>query len=205
LVERRLQRADAQQELGSASFAYTVQPGDTLAKIAQTYLGDRYRFYILAKYNSIANPSRLLGGQVIRIPGQAPKPVAAAPPRPQETTPPHAEPPTSPRRKEAERFHAEGLKQLGGGNLESAYEAFNSAANRDPTFEAAQQQREAARRELVTRYQREANTAFQRQELDGAIRKWDQVLALEPDNDVARLRKAQALDLKEKLQKLPSK
>jgi tetratricopeptide (TPR) repeat protein len=200
-------RADAQQELGVASFPYTVQAGDTLAKVAQAYLGDRYRFYILAKYNGISNPSRLLAGQVIRIPGQPPaRPAAAVPPKPApEATPPPPEAPVSARRKEAERFYAEGLKHRQGGNVEAAYESFSSAESRDPSFEPASQQREAAKRELVARYQREANSAFQRQDLDGAIRKWDQVLALDPGHDVARLRKAQALDLKQRLEKLPSK
>jgi tetratricopeptide (TPR) repeat protein len=198
-------RADAQQELGAANFPYTVQPGDTLAKIAQAHLGDRYRFYILAKYNGIANPSRLLVGQVIRIPGQAPKPppaVAAAKP---PAEPPPAEPPVPARRKEAERYYAEGLAHRKNGNLEGAYESFGAAASRDPTYEAAAQQRDAVKRELIGRYQREANTAFQRQDLDGAIRKWDQVLALDPNNETARLRKAQALDLKLKLEKVPAK
>jgi LysM repeat protein len=63
--------ADAQKELGPAFFRYTVQRDDSLSKLAQQYLGDRLRFYILAKYNDMANPSRLAAGQVIKIPGKA--------------------------------------------------------------------------------------------------------------------------------------
>ena len=58
-------RADAQKELGPVFFRYTVQKDDTLSKLAQQYLGDRYRFYLLAKYNgnlaaenSVAYPFR---------------------------------------------------------------------------------------------------------------------------------------------------
>jgi LysM repeat protein len=82
-------KADAQAELGSTFFRYTVQRDDSLSKLAQTYLGDRFRFYILAKYNEISNPSRLSAGQVIKIPGKGPiaPPVTArpAPTKPPET------------------------------------------------------------------------------------------------------------------------
>src|SRR5207344_576811 len=73
-------KADPQKELGAVSFRYTVQRDDSMSKLAQQYLGDRFRFYILAKYNDIHNPSRLGAGQVIKIPGRAPPP-GAAPPR----------------------------------------------------------------------------------------------------------------------------
>ena len=56
-------RADAQKELGAVFFRYTVQRDDTLSKLAQQYLGDRFRFYILAKYNDITNPSRCRRGR----------------------------------------------------------------------------------------------------------------------------------------------
>ena len=69
--------ADAQKELGATFFRYTVQKDDSLSKLAAQYMGDRFRFYILAKYNDIANPSRLAAGQVIKIPGRAPPPGAA--------------------------------------------------------------------------------------------------------------------------------
>src|SRR5580765_6410691 len=76
--------ADAQKELGPVFFRYTVQRDDSLSKLAQSYLGDRFRFYILAKYNDMANPSRLAAGQVIKIPGKAQPapPPTAAPARP---------------------------------------------------------------------------------------------------------------------------
>ena len=63
-------KADAQKELGAVFFRYTVQRDDSLSKLAQQYLGDRFRFYILAKYNDIQNPSRLSAGQVIKLPGK---------------------------------------------------------------------------------------------------------------------------------------
>src|SRR4029078_2891994 len=73
--------ADAQKELGAQFFRYTVQRDDSLSKLAQQYLGDRFRFYILAKYNDMASPNKLAAGQLIKIPARAPAtpPAAAAP------------------------------------------------------------------------------------------------------------------------------
>lgn len=76
--------------LGSRHFLYTVQPSDTLSKIAQRFLGDLYQFYILARYNNIQNPSQLEVGTVIKVPGNAPAPapVSPVPPSPPESPPP---------------------------------------------------------------------------------------------------------------------
>ncbi len=83
--------ADPRQALGEESFAYTVQPGESLSRIAQRFVGDKYQFYLLARYNGIDSPNRLRAGQVIQVPGIAPPsvPVPAA-----DTEPPrvHAKP-----------------------------------------------------------------------------------------------------------------
>ena len=51
-------RADPQKELGTVFFRYTVQRDDSMSKLAQQFLGDRFKFYILARYNDIAIPSK---------------------------------------------------------------------------------------------------------------------------------------------------
>lgn len=67
--------------LGRESFAYRVQPGESLWIIARTYLKDAYLFYALARYNGIKVPRLLADGQVIRVPGKAPAaPVSPAAP-----------------------------------------------------------------------------------------------------------------------------
>lgn len=68
--------------LGRESYMYRVQPGETLSRIAQRFMGDVHLFYILARYNDIKVPKLLSGGQLVRIPGKAPPaaPVANAPP-----------------------------------------------------------------------------------------------------------------------------
>jgi Tfp pilus assembly protein PilF len=172
-------QADAQQALGAKSFAYTVQSGDSLSKLAERFLGDKMRFYILAKYNGIANPSKLAAGQVVKIPGtKPPSPPQAQPARPKEPS------------KGAELTKPPGP---------AAKTPEPSASERE---QAERNERE--RQALVQRYNREAMAAYHKQDLDTAIKKWDQVLQLDPDNETAKYSRARALDLKERLQKFPA-
>lgn len=60
------------------SFKYTVADGDTLSKIAEKFLNDRFRFYSLAKFNQIENPSLVKPGEVIMIPGTGPGNIESA-------------------------------------------------------------------------------------------------------------------------------
>lgn len=201
-------KADPQKELGTVFFRYTVQRDDSLSKLAQQYMGDRFRFHILAKYNDITNPSKLAAGQVIKIPGRQPA-AGAAPPRP--VAPVVAEPPVPEEAAKAAapevntpRSASLALMQQGAdlqkaGNLEGAYDAYREAALRDPANRDAATQRDASRNSLARRYEREAAQAFQRQNLDDAINKWDRVLALEPSNQKAKLERERAIDLRKKL------
>lgn len=207
--------ADPEKELGSVFFRYTVQRDDSMSKLAQLYLGDRFRFYILARYNEMANPSRLAAGQVIKIPGKgpiAPPPTTARPgarpadaaPTPPTTPPPEVvtkvePPPESASQQDAKAHYQKGLALQKSGNLEGAYAAFNDAAKRDPNNRDAATQRDATKRELIRRYDREAVQAFQRQNLDLAIARWTSLLELDPNNQKAKLERERATDLKRRM------
>jgi len=198
-------RADPQKELGAVFFRYTLQRDDSLSKIAQQYMGDRYKFHILAKYNDIANPSKVAAGQVIKVPGRAPPPGAPKPPAPAPAPEPAdeaakaASPETATPRSASMQLMQQGADLTKAGNLEGAYDAYREAALRDPGNRDAVAQRDATRGQLARRYEREAAQAFQRQNLDEAINKWDRVLALEPGNQKAKLERERAIDLRKKL------
>ena len=200
--------ADAQTELGKDFFRYTVQRDDSMSKLAQQYLGDRFRFYILAKYNDIQNPSRLASGQVIKIPGKQRAPAGGATAAPAQRVAPAADVPdeaakavieTPTPRTASMELMQQGIDMQRAGNLEGAYDAFREAALRDPGNRDAIQQRDGARRALAQKYEREATQAFQRQNLDESISKWDRVLALEPANQKAKLERERAIDLRKKM------
>jgi tetratricopeptide (TPR) repeat protein len=198
-------KADPQKELGATFFRYTVQRDDSLSKIAQQYLGDRYKFHILAKYNDISNPSKLTAGQVIKVPGRAPapgtpKPAAPVPPpEPTDEAAKAASPESATPRTASMQLMQQGADLAKAGNLEGAYDAYREAALRDPGNRDAATQRDNVRGQLARRYEREAAQAFQRQNLDEAINKWDRVLALEPNNQKAKLERERAIDLRKRL------
>lgn len=162
--------------LGRESFAYRVQSGETLSRIAQRFLNDLQLFYILARYNNIKVPKSLAEGQTIRIPGKAPPATApaaatAAPmpaplplPAPAAAAPAPVASPTTP----------------------------------EPAATTPAQQRT----ESIARHTRDARSAFARQDLDGAIRSWDEVLKLDPGNRTAFLEKEKVMGLRDKLRKL---
>jgi LysM repeat protein len=185
-------KADAQKELGPTFFRYTVQKDDSLSKIAQAYMGDRFKFYILAKYNDITNPNRLAAGQVIKVPGKAPPPAARTPP-------PAAAAPEAAPAKVASSAMQQGMAQQKSGNLEAAYASFSEAARNEPGNKDAILQRDSTKVALLRKYDREAQQAYQRQNLDLAIKKWDQILELDPNNQKAKLERERAVELKKKM------
>ena len=162
--------------LGRESFSYRVQPGESLSKIAGRFLNDVHQFYVLARYNDIKVPRQLAGGQMIRVPGKAPPPSAPPPPAP---APAPAAPPVPAPPKPAPP------------PAPTAPEPSNDAALQ------AQRQKEA-----INRHTRAARAAFAKQDLNGAIRSWDSVLELDPNNRTAQLERQKAIDLKEKLTKV---
>jgi len=66
--------ADPIAMLGSENWKYTVQKGESLSIIAGRYLNDTLKFFALARYNGMDNPSQLQVGEVIRVPGREPPP-----------------------------------------------------------------------------------------------------------------------------------
>lgn len=74
--------SDPTARLGAISYDYIVRRGDSLSKIAEAHLGDQMEFYSLAKYNGLSDPTALLPGTRLRIPGEKPKAAKTSPPSP---------------------------------------------------------------------------------------------------------------------------
>lgn len=133
---------DPQAILGAKSFAYTARAGDSFASLAQRFLGNRDKFFVLARYNGMDDPSKLEAGKVLRIPGEEPRP--APPPKPRATPPaattpkpapvaPTARPATpaaNPTR--ARQLRAQGLAALNRGQVDSAVVLLHQATAADP-------------------------------------------------------------------------
>ncbi len=165
--------------LGRESFAYRVQPGESLSSIAKRFINnDPYSFYALARYNKITVPKSLAGGQVIRVPGrgpalQTPTPTTATPAPPPPVATPTPAPPPPP-----------------------AVVQAPSDVDKLQAEMAAKRKRE----ESIANFTKAARAAFAKQDLDGAIRNWDSVLKLDPDNNNAQLERRRSVELKKKLE-----
>ena len=85
------------------------------------------------------------------------------------------------------------------GNLEGAYDAFREAAVRDPGNRTPHCSATPRGRRWRGVTSARPTQAFQRQNLDEAISKWDRVLALEPNNQKAKLERERAIDLRKKM------
>lgn len=171
--------------LGRESFSYRVQPGESLSRIAQRFMNDVHLFYILARYNDIKVPRQLAGGQTIRVPGKAPPPSALAPapaPAPKAPSPPAPAPAPAPAPTPAPAPVP----------VPPPAPAEAPAPNADAKAKA----------DAINRHTRAARSAFAKQDLNGAIRSWDAVLELDPDNRTAQLERQKAIDLKDKLTKV---
>lgn len=194
-----------EEELGAAHFDYVIQVGDSISKIAERFLGDRLRFYILARYNGIANPNRIAVGQVIKIPGTASRTAPSVPvvPKPVTVKPAATKPPVrtdigSPATPPAPLSHATDNPTP---PAPAPAIAPTVATPRPPPVV----DESAKRSDQAKRYNQEALAAFHRQDLDTAIRKWALVIELEPDNESARLNRAKAIDLKARIAKFPKR
>ncbi len=199
--------------LGREYFSYTVRQGDTLALLAQRYLGgDPYLFYILARYNDIKVPKQLSAGQVIRIPGKAPAreatptparepspapaPAPPAPPAPAPVPVP-VPPPPPPAPTQGELAMRDGVAAERAGDLPRALAAYRKADGLGQSDAAGKA--EQVRQLLVARYTVAARNAFTKQDLAGAVANWQRVLDLDPGNATARSEQDRARVLQEKL------
>lgn len=175
--------ADPMTTLGRDSTAYAVQSGETLGRIAQRALGDSCEFYLLARYNQIRVPKQVAVGQVLRIPGKVAlgSPDAASSRRPAPAPVPVPESVAAPA--------ASTPPPASPAVIEAATKPASSATSTNVKTE-------------IDRHHRAAQAAFRRQDLATAIKEWGRVLELDPNNELARVRRQEAIDLERRLKQV---
>ncbi|MGJ8680204.1 MAG: LysM peptidoglycan-binding domain-containing protein [Paraglaciecola sp.] len=272
-------------------FTVDLTSGVSLSTLAKRYLGSALKFYALAKYNDISNPSRVDIGQQIKIPlTQLAKTIrkkeqsitaeVVAPEAPLAETPEadvvadtpdvaetvkeaeveiaapkapeitasslideleslnskgsfsaatekvealksfgefdkktrnlaltayigRAKELTDTDNKSAANYYADaGQLNLINGESLAAFKNFKLATNLDQDNLQAMEDMLILQKDIADKFHREASSAFRRQELDIAIAKWDQVLEVNPDHSSASLYRAQAIELKARLDKI---
>ncbi len=120
--------------LGERSYAYTIRRGETLSEIAGRLLGNRNRFWALARYNGIAVPETAEVGRTIQIPGFRPEAPAPRSALMQPKSVVAAPAPVSPPRNliEASRLRSAGLSDMASGAIDQAVHLFQRALAFDP-------------------------------------------------------------------------
>jgi LysM repeat protein len=161
-------------------FPYTVRKDDSLSSIAKRFMGDPYLFWTLARYNDLKVPKQLQQGQVIRVPGKAPPPEPKPEPRPQPEpkAQPAPQPPPEPKPQPEPKPPPQPAK---------------------PPVDTAEQTK--AKINAATKAAKDASA---RRDLDGEIKNWDIVLALDPGNAIAKSERERAIRRKKILDEIPS-
>lgn len=139
-------KGDPKDLLGPQSYSYTARAGDTMEGLAERFLGNRMKAYQLVRYNGLKAPATLVAGQMLRIPGEPPRPdpvrrpepdrpAAAAPvaPKPKVVAPKPAAPVVSGANPIAARqLRTAGLAALNQGNVDRAVGLLRRAKQADP-------------------------------------------------------------------------
>lgn len=150
---------NAKELLGPDSYRYTTQPGDTMALLAQRFLGNRLKFYQLSRYNGIDQPRALQPGQVVNIPGKPPASSQVdrriVPAQPQRSKPKAAVAPVLSTRPAAnpgaaQQARSAGLAALNAGQPARAVNLLSRAASLDPANSVIQRDLARARRIAAT-------------------------------------------------------
>jgi LysM repeat protein len=206
--------------LGQEFFLYKVVSGDTLSRIADRFLGDKYMFYALARYNNISTPRNLQAGQVIKILGKQPKEVRKpepekrpAPPGPVPPQPPLPPPATEAaarrvcdnalqRYKGADRQRAAGRFEQFLEELDKAHESYRECGRLGSQSAEVMAKRDQLKRPIADGYYREAMKAYYNQDLDLSVHLLQRVLEVDPEHQLAadNLRKAKILRARVKAQ-----
>jgi tetratricopeptide (TPR) repeat protein len=173
--------ADPVKMLGKENFLYKVQQDDTLSLIAQRFLGDPYKFYILGRYNDMTTFDSMEAGRSIKIPGK----------KPPSYTPEQLAPPASPSpglsEAEIRSYEAEAKKLTDAGKYDEAKQLLSNGLEKYPGDERLSRQLNRVEIESSAQqsYQ-EGNRLAASGDLERAYGSYAYALKLNPDHAEAR-------------------
>ena len=176
--------------LGARHYVYTVQPSETLSKIAQERLGDDLKFVILARYNDIPVPANLVAGQRIKIPGTRPTErleTTVVEEEPTAVTEPVVEsaPPSSDEGFSERYDDALALEQQG--DLDGAYSALRALKAEGADVPSLDDDLSRVRSALVAGLEDQAWSFELAGKIDEAVATWQRLLEIDPGNIPAQL------------------
>ena len=185
--------ADPVSFLGARHYIYTVQPSETLSKIAQERLGDDLKFVILARYNDIQVPANLVAGQQIKIPGtrpaESPEPtdIEEEPGQPTMVSEPVVEVAPPPGDDGSSQRYDDALALEQQGALEGAYSALSALKAEGADVASLDADLARVRSALVAGLEDKAWSFELAGNIDEAVATWQRLLEIDPGNIPAQL------------------
>jgi tetratricopeptide (TPR) repeat protein len=104
--------------------------------------------------------------------------------------------------REAERLYHLALQESKSGKESQALNDLAKALQLNPDHTQAKKQMIDLRLTVVEEYHKQAMVLYRKQELSRAIEKWDDVLRLDPNHELAKKYRARALELQRKIEQL---
>jgi len=105
-------------------------------------------------------------------------------------------------RGKADRQYAAGIEALKESDQEKAIDAFSQALKLKADHKLAKEQIVLLKTQFADSYHKKAMILYRKQKLDEAIKTWRRVLMLDPEHEMAKLYRARAVELKEKIERL---
>ena len=105
-------------------------------------------------------------------------------------------------RQEADNQYQRGVEALQAGDKDKAYEYFRKALELQPDHALARKQIFHIKSQIVDAYYKKAMQYYSKQQLLEAVKYWDRVLELDPNHEMAKLYRARALELQQRLNNL---
>ena len=101
--------------------------------------------------------------------------------------------------REANRIYQLGLEAVNSGDNIDAFKSFQKVLVLNPSHSMAKQQVVKIRAPVIESRYKEAMQHYRKQELTNAIQAWDDVLDMDPKHELAKLYRARAVELKQKI------
>jgi tetratricopeptide (TPR) repeat protein len=177
----------ARRVSGGATLTCPIPPRESLSRLAETYLGDKYSFWILARFNRIAVPSQVAAGQQVKIPTtrrsciQSAQTSGTPPKENSENTQQLA----TDRKVEAAALVEEAKKSIAAAKYEDAMNKAQAALLKDPTSADAKAMLDLSKSKRMDVLIRQGRDARTRQRPAEEYRAWMEVLRVDAENRTA--------------------
>jgi tetratricopeptide (TPR) repeat protein len=106
------------------------------------------------------------------------------------------------KRRKADQFYQIGMTALRAGDEDKAYGYFQKAIKLQPNHALAHKQIVSIKSDVINSYHKKALQLYSKQQLLEAVEYWDRVLEIDPNHEMAKLYRARALELQERLNNL---